>query len=92
MYRIVLPAAILFFAFELKAQKTVEPKKEPVKEQLLDGTLDIMGHLGGKLLGELKTRMNLDDKDVKKPTEEVKVVYDFGLFKWERTEMRPKKD
>jgi len=63
-------------------------KSKSVNEQKLDGTGEVFLHLGGKLVDELKNKLNIESGDSGKKTEKVNVVYDFGLFKLEREETR----
>lgn len=84
---------ILFTVFLLSGsaamgQTSTFQKPNPVAEQKLDGTAEVFLHLGGKLVDELKNKLNIESDDLKKSTEKVKVVYDFGLFKLEREETR----
>jgi len=89
MLKTVLAISFIIFSFYAASQMSAPAKAKPLPEQTLDGTAEVFLHLGGKLMGELKTRLNMDTDESKKSTETVKVIYDFGLFKIERDEKQP---
>lgn len=85
---VVLLVFLLACSLFAMSQTTAPSKVKALQEQKLDGTAEVFVHLGGKLMGELKSRLNMESDDSKKTTEPVKVIYDFGLFKMERQETR----
>ncbi len=67
---------------------------KPVQQENVNGFLEMMSYLGGKLGQELGSRLNLSDDESKKSDKaEVPtlVTVQWGPFKMERTENRPKK-
>lgn len=67
---------------------------KPVQAENVSGFLEVMSYLGGKLGQELGSRLNLSEEENKK-SEKVEVptlvTVQWGPFKIERTENRPKK-
>lgn len=63
-----------------------DPK--PPQEEEYEGLLPVLGYLGDKLVGELKTRFNLEEESDTVPKVETKVNLKIGSFEIETVEMR----
>jgi len=65
-------------------------KKTTVLTERVYGFWEVMGYVGGKLTGELSTRLNIDSKEKDTVLTEVKV--ELGWIKFTRMEDRPVKE
>lgn len=67
--------------------------QKPVQREEVNGFMEVLGYLGGKLGDELGSRLNPSDAQKKESGEEVPTLIkvSWSPFKVERTKMRPKK-
>lgn len=93
MKRILVLAALIICCSQLKAQSAAQDsttKSTTVQSEKVHGFWEVMGYVGGKLTGELSTRLNIDNKEKDTVPTEVKV--ELGWIKFTRIEDRPVKE
>jgi hypothetical protein len=86
--RVIYIVLAVLWSADLQAQSDLKP----VQKEEVSGFMEVLGYFGGKLGKELGDRLNLSDEEEKKSSTEVPtlVTVQWGPFKVERTELRPK--
>ena len=83
----ILLLCTLFFCFTLSIPAQPDAKKVQAEKKEYDGLLPVLGYLGGKLAGELKTRFNLDEEGDTLEKVKTPVHLKIGSFEVETVEM-----
>ena len=88
--RLLLMFTFVFIVFAMAAQSNRKAIGDPVpvKSERVDGIWRVLIYMGGKLGKQLKTRLNIDERE--NETEPTKVTIRLAGIEIERIENRPK--
>jgi hypothetical protein len=86
MKKLILMMLCGLWMANVGAQASNPPEKP--KSETHDGLVPVLGFLGGKLLGELKTRFNLESEEDTLPKVKTPVHLNIAGFKVETSENR----